>query len=1457
MNHKHSFLTRCLAMLLALVLVLSNANIGLTMRLQAAETGNLFELIADSNVGNKELNAVLNYADALYNVNDEKVNCPAAPEAADATLISGVLTVNPVNGWVPYTVNGEKVALVDNKVVMNVEGESARVVYKLDLNMDEIIAKYLNLVAALAVEAQEQDAALTAVLALNDDGSSDTMTGLNVLTPSFLDDMAWAVECLTLDALGEDADLNKDGSIDDLDEVELAIIKVEYLQIIADMNELIVTADQNTEYDVEVNGRYPNRNKMVVRVMLSDYMNQGLVSYYKNAAAYAAEFEKLSAKLDEILNVTDSDAVLNTLIADMGYGSRVQASHLGAMQQRLAVCVEAMNALTKHETEMNLNSAELEGLVAALLAVSNTEYATTDLCLYSGELSVRDDSWRWVKVILGDTGKYVDVRLTRNSVITEADVAAIIAAAEAEIPFYTVDTADIEALLGMTMSENIEVVCDVVLKGYVVPVVDAEGNKIGEYTVSVGNNTITIVVPEGHEHTYMIGETVVVARGEVTVELDLDAIAADPNFAIVLVDDFDIYSDILTNAENGLFAALTDALGANAVEVAYGEDGVASALAINVTAGELETFVEVLSQFATEGKLGTIRLNGNEFIAYVDGSPVFSMAAMTDALLGNPAFLNSENMIAMGNGEDANMTMLDTQIKLGYTMDFKLNLTAVPEQMATVAKALEVLDFLMTFTAEPGTAERAAEHVLANKNKLLVNVDLPEKVYEAYVTSLMLSGYMDDDEVADLDTAVTMAFVSDYFNMVKNAQIDIDVLANTLKSVGIDRDISAAEEYVNLVTSVLHSQGTQAYAIDRRAYADFYMTKDNVVDILEFMGITLGAAEAFIKGDEDIIFPLAVELVNEDPSFDALIIEPANVLDDSNMAKLNTFNYTTDLLTEIESMGGPIFAFLLDDINGDLEFPSHAIVDLNGQTIKGDLKANGKIVVIDSCMNTYGGGVVEGTVKATGGAIIGGTFGGDVTNFLRDGYIQENGSVRNAMFAMEIVNGAITYVVNPDFYEICDGYLPSVEALAVEIATDLALNFYPAAGVSYHGDAGKNKLFGLDFDNILSSYVGGAVNGGIDGVLDAMIQDAIQFIGVDGLNDLTNQIIDDLTTFDAMADALNNGTALGSYKFTVHPLIVTPVLNDATNSLDVTIEANDNHGKTFEIALAIDKDADNKVVEYTRDLVTAMSEILFVDAGVNLEPIVYNTAKNDLDVKGSLYNHVTLDFTNPASPSDMNYTKGLAIILAYGNPEYKDALMGARNCVVELNAIIREMTVADVFGALKAMSYDVSMAEMADAVGYQYGADEIAKLEQVYHVILTGVGKVLEVLDVTGNNNQLAEYDANGDSAYTYGRTADADAHLGFFSYDGAFTITSASASVTIKLAPKCTGLIGDADWDGSVTSFDSALILEYKAYLCDEYDLHLCVSDVDADGVVTSFDAAMILEYKAHLIDRFPAEEN
>ena len=1463
MNHKHSFLTRCLAMLMALVLVLSNANIGLTMRLQAAETGNLFELIAGSTtVGNKDLNAVLNYADALQNVNNEKVSYEEAPQAADATLITGVLTVNPVNGWVPYTVNGEKVQLVDNKVEMNVSGESARVVYKLDLNLDEIIADKLDTVSLLAAEAQGQYAALLDVLAMNEDGSSDTMTALNVMTTSFLDDMAYAVECLTLAALGADADLNKDGKIDAADSAELVNIQNQYLYIIGELQKLIVTP--GSKYDTEVNGRYPNRNKMAVRVLLSGYMDQGLAYFYKNADDMIAEFQKLSTQLNNMLTVTDSHAVMNTLIEEMGYGSRVQASHLGGIAERMANCVATLKQLSMYKTEIDLTSSALVGLCDALLAVEDFTYESSDLCMYSKSLSVRDDSWRWIKVVLGDTDKYVDVRMVRNSVVTEADVLAIIAQVQAEVPNYAVVTDSIEALLGKTMTEDLEITVALDAKTYPVVVVDAEGNKVAEYKVSEKSNVIVIEVANGHEVTYLIDGVEYVKRASFSVELNIDKVAAADPFTITLVKDFDYFKYNLMGEdnENSMVNKVAEALGReDALTFDVNEEtGEIEQMNLSLDFSEMQSFVEVLTTMvSTNGDVQEVTLNGEPLVAIGETSkaPELSMGVMLNAMLGNPSFMSSDNMIAMGEGsEDANTNMLadGSTMGIGYEIPMNWEIENVPAEMQTVAKGLSALSFMMTFRAEPAVKVMSRMAQTEDVNKLVFSIDLPEKVYEAYLTALLASGYMDNDQVDELEynVEIAMAFVTDYFNLLASNKIDVDVLTNTLKRMGIDKDISAAEEYLNMVNSVLgkfYADADQENAVEftkenNRIFGSLYLTEEEVFQLMSMMYGMDPAAKEFLK-QETIRIPVAVELVNEAPEFDALVVEPTKVLADSNMAKLNTVNYTTDLASELKGMSGPIAVMLMDDIDGDLVFPSHAIIDLNGQTVKGDIKVNGKVVIVDSCMITYGGGTVEGKVKATGGAILGGTYGSNVSKFLRDGYVQENGSVHNAMFATKNVNGAITYVLNPDFYEQCEGYLPSVTAVAAEIAADVALNFYPAAALVYHGDE-SNKVYGVEFETILDSYLGD----GVDGAIDALIEDAIAFIGVDGINELTNDIIDDLTNFKAMAVALDNETALASYKFSVHPIAVAPVVENG--AIDVSVVANYSRGKTFEVAVAIDKDANNKYLEAFKELVRDMAKVLTVDANVNLDPIVYEASKNDLFVSGSASTDVVLDLTG-----NINYTKALAIMLAYGNPDDRDALMAARDCVVELNAVIAEMTIEDVFSTLKALNRKTTIAEMADAVGYKYTKAEITELDCVYRVIMAGMGKVLEVLDVTGNNTKLSAYDKDGNAEYQYGRTASGDAHLGVFSYDGTLTITAASVSVTLKLAPKCNAIIGDADWDGEVTTFDSALILEYKAYLCDESELHMCVSDVDADGEVTSFDAAMILEYKSKLIDRFPAEEN
>ena len=63
---------------------------------------------------------------------------------------------------------------------------------------------------------------------------------------------------------------------------------------------------------------------------------------------------------------------------------------------------------------------------------------------------------------------------------------------------------------------------------------------------------------------------------------------------------------------------------------------------------------------------------------------------------------------------------------------------------------------------------------------------------------------------------------------------------------------------------------------------------------------------------------------------------------------------------------------------------------------------------------------------------------------------------------------------------------------------------------------------------------------------------------------------------------------------------------------------------------------------------------------------------------------------------------------------------------------------------------------------------------------------------------------------------------------------------------------VGDADCDGSVTSVDAALVLQFNAglfafLLCEEF------ADANADGELTNIDALLILQFIAGLLDALP----
>ena len=83
-----------------------------------------------------------------------------------------------------------------------------------------------------------------------------------------------------------------------------------------------------------------------------------------------------------------------------------------------------------------------------------------------------------------------------------------------------------------------------------------------------------------------------------------------------------------------------------------------------------------------------------------------------------------------------------------------------------------------------------------------------------------------------------------------------------------------------------------------------------------------------------------------------------------------------------------------------------------------------------------------------------------------------------------------------------------------------------------------------------------------------------------------------------------------------------------------------------------------------------------------------------------------------------------------------------------------------------------------------------------------------------------------------------------------AFTVRLNAAIEAAGTAP------GDVDGDGSITSTDARLVLQYYAKKITEADLDLSAADVDGDKAITSTDARLILQKYAGKIEKFPVEE-
>ena len=212
--------------------------------------------------------------------------------------------------------------------------------------------------------------------------------------------------------------------------------------------------------------------------------------------------------------------------------------------------------------------------------------------------------------------------------------------------------------------------------------------------------------------------------------------------------------------------------------------------------------------------------------------------------------------------------------------------------------------------------------------------------------------------------------------------------------------------------------------------------------------------------------------------------------------------------------------------------------------------------------------------------------------------------------------------------------------------------------------------------------------------------------------------------------------------------------------------------------------------------------------------------------------------------------------MAYFDEDLTETLV-KEGCIVELNEVLAEITVVQMFEAVNkaVQNKEIPFEKIAEKLNLVLTDAQLAELVELYDLFQSGVAKVMAKFDLAKiAATPLSDLVTNEGVLEFYADIQPHTADAYYKDYGVIANLNYTYAKLIVKFAPKCTEIIGDVNNDGVVNTFDAALLLRY----CAEYEdaeIHECVSDVNDDGLINTFDAAMILRYCAELIDSFPAE--
>ena len=1385
--------------------------------------GELFAIITDNYASENAKVAAILASGAVKGNEAISYREPSKAELEELVKLEGnTLTVQSYASsyaglnWAPYSyvVDGvEKLFNGENEVVIAGDFETVSVYYRLTMNnyTEAEVRAIFALVAELVEEAEGQKSVMDRLASYKDQMSQLNKNMLNGL----------------IGMIGGYA-VSEGGQFS---------------------NELVAQM-KATIQDIVANCCAPD-GSLKINAVIDGYLdenNGGLTYYYQNADSIKDQVNYLSEKLEALLGDPQGKDLIATLLNDMNYGDYVEK--LDDLNAKIAEINAELASV--NENIDTTDAAKLSALAKALTMEGTVEVAEVGSpYIQMGPVVRTADKYVTIEVKVNADGKTNTFTATvlKNTALTQAQVDELKASVNAfvsgviETAYYNnnfANGAELDALVGVALTEGNTYTYTWTPKEYVVKIA-------GEADQIVTINKLTITLPghpnaaNGMSYEYTIGSKTAKAGIYIFNKTDLLTLFVDGVLTITRVEKSESVEK-LVNMVNTINADM----GFEALKL-VSKDGVYTGIEANISA---EDMMNLMMGLVMKSGYSYIGLNNEGFIYSTEDGLQMSMQTLIDALLNDDDFSN-ETIIALGEkgkGQllTASMQLGNSASELHYAnLTFTLNLKSVPSVLVNYTKYIKTISQYITFHSDNGV--------------MAIELNLPDQAYAAYAAALIATGNVEKTDVNGLKQRVPVQFLYDYMTAITGSEMDLETFTNTLEMMGINRSLTSYNDYYTKALAAYNQFIDVEIADDLTTVNTTIPGQKSIDALLTLMGIGTDKIGQFLpmlkeyKAGAEIKMDLTGKLLNVNKTYYALIVD-AQASGVTNKVEAPTS--VSALNAETSTLAGYSAIILTANVDGDLTISGNTVLDLNGFDVTGTINATGKLFIIDSTMDTYNAGTVGGV---TGNAVIlAGNYNSDVSSLLKDGYYMDGTTVRNALYTIVetttmAANGekTLTFVLNTDVYEDehVSGYLPEAKALAIDIATDLLLNYFTTAKLS----VGGYELIGVDVDDLVGLYAG-------DDRINKLAQTLIGCFTIGeagyennaGFEGLVNLILADLIDFEAITDALENNTALFTYEITTEPWLIEIDHNTEKDYATIDVGSNPELAKTFNVALVVEGKFNDNVAAMTgvlADIVVADETEVMID----LPTPTYSD--KTLTVVGAGKANVVMDMSH-----NTDYVTVIGVVLAYGNPAKAEAVAAALNAgdMDAMKKIIDNTSVAEIFTALKKLDRNVGFKAMANKVGVKV-TDSSAKIEGAFHLVLCAAGKVLEELDITGMNSKLGGL-YNAETGYYELAKADIfrDKEFTARGYSALVELEATELSLKVKLFGNAdeSCLWGDANHDGKVNALDATLVLQYTTdTLAEGQEFCTVRTDVNGDGKINALDATLILQHSVGTITKFPAE--